>query len=164
MPPFLRTFLKISLNGIITNYILLCFLEAYAWSSQISSSFGLMLIRLIVVLFLTLIDFFALPFRYPYLFKAFLYNSIIFIPIWALAYSIFARKHFPFTKKLNESSTIFTIFIGILLSVYWYNFYVNGAQESFYSYISKSSFLLYPSIFASLFWIYYNLEGDNNKG
>ena len=51
------------LAGLILNYIILCLWDAYAWSTEISSTYGLLIIRAIVVIILAIVDLIALPSR-----------------------------------------------------------------------------------------------------
>ena len=110
------------LLGMIAIYLVLCVWDGFAWSTQISPTYGLQIIRLIVVAGLAIINALLLPFRAGSFLIFTVINSAILFPFIGLLHGLSLNldgEDLMIGQKNNATITfLFVISIGILVFSY----------------------------------------------
>ena len=140
------------LAGLILNYIILCLWDAYAWSTEISSTYGLLIIRAIVVIILAIVDLIALPFRAWDVVAFTFQNCAILFPILGILYGVSVSPAQSNDRKISATA-LFFLGILVLTIIYWYSVLSDGYTGSFLQYILSSEFLLLVFVTATICWL-----------
>ena len=148
------------LLGIISIYVVLCLWDGYAWSTQISPSYGLILIRMIVVIVLAIIDAVVLPFRAgAFLLFAFL-NAAILLPFIGILHglSLSPAGENQIRRERNPIPTV--LFIGgiAVLAFSFGNAVIQGDYLGFIDgYIFSSAKISFLFVLGLLLWVGRNI-------
>lgn len=84
----LKKGVSFTLLGFISIYILLCLWDGYAWSTQISPTYGLRIIRLLFVAVLAVGDALILPFKAGQVLFFALLNVVILFPVFGILHGL----------------------------------------------------------------------------
>jgi hypothetical protein len=157
------------LIGIIAVYVVLCFWDGYAWSTQISPTYGLRIIRLLVVAILAIIDAVILPFRAGSFLLFMVLNAAILFPfvgiLHGLSLSLYGED--LMRKEKNIVPTIlFFVGMGVLVFSYGTAILEQDFSGLIDDYIFSSMNIMVPFALGILIWtgrnIYYSIRARHS--
>ncbi|MEW5988474.1 MAG: hypothetical protein AB1791_17735, partial [Chloroflexota bacterium] len=114
----IRKGISFFLLGLIGVYAFLCFWDGYAWSTRISPTYGLRIIRLIVVAILAIIDAIILPFRVGSFLLFAAINVVILFPFIGILHglSLSLEGENLMRREKNPTPTVLLVAgVGILV-------------------------------------------------
>lgn len=157
------------LLGIIAIYIVLCFWDGYAWSTQISPTYGFQIIRFIVVAFLAIIDAIILPFRAGSFLLFTIINTAIIFPFIGLLHGLTlspSGENLMRGEKNIVPTVLFFLGMGALVFSYGTAVIEQDFRGLIDNYIFSSMNITVPFVAGFLIWmgrnIYYSIRARHS--
>ena len=120
--------------GLILNYLIICFINGYIWTTKIADTYYFLIIRIVVGIILGIISLLTMPVQHPEVFSVLFSHTVItYIIIATLNATIMSLN----LKILDKIIYFFSsIFLVVIINIYyWHSLYFDNSDSSTYKFI-----------------------------